>query len=535
MATSKGALSTTLFLIAISLFLALPHGGNALKLPFRPTDMVPPLPQLLSRPILNYLHARKSSSPEDPLPVFVGAASASNTANIHWKAPCFNHNSAWLELHNKSRTPFGGGALHINVSKAHTWYCDDSYLFATAYRVTSDYFFLSGEHTIEFDQWVSKAELEYVKKTGVSIFVMAFEMMGVLDMLKEVFPLITSAGWSERSNVNFLNKRMEASLLIRPLRQWVANVSTDSIHSGDLLAVSRFSGRRGGIQTLEKWVTGSYAGHIAVCLRDAGGKLWVGESGRENDEGEAVIAILPWDEWWEFELKYDSIPSSIALLPLRPDLRAKFNESAAWEYAKTMDGLPYAYHNLIFSWIDTMKENYPEPLGDPHVIASAMTVWNQVQPPYAANVWNEALNKRLGTEGLGFPEILEELKRRESSLAQVLTLPEQDDWVYSDGKSTSCAAFVLGMYKKAGLFGPLSSLIQVTEFTIKDAYSLKFFENDTRRLPKWCNDPYTILLSCQILGKYLMELPGYNSLEPYAHMNERCPSMPPKYRRSEGC
>lgn len=27
-----------------------------------------------------------------------------------------------------------------------------------------------------------------------------------------------------------------------------------------------------------------------------------------------------------------------------------------------------------------------------------MTVWNRVQPDYAANLWNEALNKRLGTE-----------------------------------------------------------------------------------------------------------------------------------------
>lgn len=31
-------------------------------------------------------------------------------------------------------------------------------------------------------------------------------------------------------------------------------------------------------------------------------------------------------------------------------------------------------------------------------IASVMTVWNQLQPEYAANMWNEALNKRLGTK-----------------------------------------------------------------------------------------------------------------------------------------
>lgn len=31
-------------------------------------------------------------------------------------------------------------------------------------------------------------------------------------------------------------------------------------------------------------------------------------------------------------------------------------------------------------------------------VASVMTVWNQLRPSYATNLWNEALNMRLGTE-----------------------------------------------------------------------------------------------------------------------------------------
>ena len=79
-------------------------------------------------------------------------------------------------------------------------------------------------------------------------------------------------------------------------------------------------------------------------------------------QGEDIIAILTWDEWWEYELTKDDANPHIALLPLHPDLRAKFNETAAWEYAKSMAGLPYGYHNLIFSWIDTISDNYPSPL-----------------------------------------------------------------------------------------------------------------------------------------------------------------------------
>ncbi|GJU66417.1 hypothetical protein Tco_1252676 [Tanacetum coccineum] len=170
---------------------------------------------------------------------------------------------------------------------------------------------------------------------------------------------------------------------------------------------------------------------------------------RLGTKGQDVIALLPWDEWWNFELPEDDANPHIALLPLHPDLRAKFNETAAaWEYAQSMIGLPYGYHNLIFSWIDTISDNYP-PLLNANLVASVMTVWNQMQPAYAANMWNEALYKWLGTQGLELPDILVEVERHGSSFAELLTISEQDDWIYADGKSTSCVAFVLEMYKEA--------------------------------------------------------------------------------------
>jgi len=63
-------------------------------------------------------------------------------------------------------------------------------------------------------------------------------------------------------------------------------------------------------------------------------------------------------------------------------------------------------------------------------------------------------------------EILVEIENRGMAFDQLLTIPEQDEWVYSDGKSTTCVAFILAMYKEAGIFGPLSSSVQVTEFTV---------------------------------------------------------------------
>ena len=69
-------------------------------------------------------------------------------------------------------------------------------------------------------------------------------------------------------------------------------------------------------------------------------------------------------------------------------------------------------------------------------------------------------------QGLELPEILVEVEKRGSSFGELLAIPEQDDWIYEDGKSASCVAFVLQIYKAAGLFGPLATSIQATEFTV---------------------------------------------------------------------
>lgn len=76
--------------------------------------------------------------------------------------------------------------------------------------------------------------------------------------------------------------------------------------------------------------------------------------------------------------------------------------------------------------------------------------------------------------------ILAETERRGISFDQLLTIPEQDEWIYSDGKSTTCVAFILAMYKEAGVFGPISDSIQVTEFTVSiflHPYSILYRRN----------------------------------------------------------
>ncbi|XP_038896370.1 uncharacterized protein LOC120084633 [Benincasa hispida] len=520
--------SRTIFLISIVGFLLVSQ-SEALKSPFSPRDVLPLLPTKVSWRILSYF-----DSAADLLPSFVGGVSSSERT-VQWQGACFYKNTAWLEFHNNSGSQYGGGTLHIQASNAHSPTCMDVYIFATPYRWTWDYYFLSKEHTLDFPQWQGKEEYEYVKKAGVSVFLMQAGVWRSIEALYKMVPLFINSEWGEESNIKFLENEMGTTFKERP-HPWATNLNPDDIHSGDFLALSKIRGLSGAFETLEKWVTGSYAGHSALCLRDSKGVLWVAESGRSNGGmGGENIALLPWDKWWDYELNKDESSPHIALLPLHPDLRATFNETAAWEYVKSMVGKPYGYHNLIFSWIDTTQGNFPSPL-DAHMVGSAMTIWNQMQPSFAGKLWNEALNKRLGTKGLGLAEILVEVEKRGSSFGELLAIPEEDEWTYSDGKSATCVAFVVQIYKAAGLFGPLTSSIQATEFTVKDAYTLKFYESNLSRLPKWCNagDNENKLPYCQILGKYRMELPDYNTISPYQHMNEKCPSLP-NYSHPKDC
>ena len=120
-----------------------------------------------------------------------------------------------------------------------------------------------------------------VKQHGIAVFLMPSGMLGTLLSLIDVIPLFSNTGWGQNANLAFLKKHMGTSFQKRS-QPWSANIRKEDVHSGDFLALSKIRGRWGGFQTLEKWVTGAFAGHTAVFLKDENGTLWVAESGYEN-------------------------------------------------------------------------------------------------------------------------------------------------------------------------------------------------------------------------------------------------------------
>lgn len=152
-------------------------------------------------------------------------------------------------------------------------------------------------------------------------------------------------------------------------------------------------------------------------------------------------------------------------------------------------------------------------------------------------LWVEGLNHRLGTYNLTMPEVRAEASRLGLGFGELLAIPERDTWEYSyapypgSGPSFGCVQFVVSVLKAGGVFGGLD--VQATEFTVRDAYQLAVWSSDLGVLPRACQAqgrPY-----CQLMGRYRMDLPGFNTIAPYAHMNERCPSLPPDYERPAGC
>jgi len=217
---------------------------------------------------------------------------------------------------------------------------------------------------------------------------------------------------------------------------------------------------------------------------------------------------------------------------LKKEFAEKFDEKAALEWFKSVEGLPYGIHSYIWGWLDTPDHNYP-PVLAPEFLATMLGFMEKSKPEAIYPIFTAGLNMRLGTNFSTIAQVAEEAWKRGMTLPDVYSIVEQDGWQYYDGLSYVCSAFVAGLLKAGGLFGDAD--VNAVEFTPRDIYELEFYD-PTPEVPANCKavdptNPY-----CQIMGGYRMEFPGIGTAPAYAHMNEHCQSEPPLYARiPEGC
>ena len=418
--------------------------------------------------------------------------------------------------------------------------CYDTYFIAILNRVHLTAVDFLGTKKITFANLTS-SEMFDIQTNGVRVFTFCD---GIEDLLKDVLmtvelfaggfgldPLIPFFGSHtteemEKSNVNFISKVMNYTMERRTTEK--INIQESDIHSGDFLAVLRLD----GLDEIIMWGTGGRVGHSTMAL-------WVEENGTrelyvvESQAGwywpRAGLQMNKFSQWivWAENASFN-----VAVLPLKPEVREIFDEKAVYEWFKTVEGMPYGYHNFMFGWIDTVDQNLP-PILSPELLTIGFSLVEEIIPAAIMNVYGEAMNKRLGTFGLKIADLQVVAEQQGRSLLEVQTDVEMDGWWYSDGYAYVCSSFVLAMYKQAGILGSLP--MQGTEFTPKDVYSLSIFDRGAV-LPTVCTAADPTLPYCQIIGKYRIDLGSdYASIPPYANMNEHCASVCPDYVRPSGC
>jgi len=173
--------------------------------------------------------------------------------------------------------------------------------------------------------------------------------------------------------------------------------------SGDYLAVSDV----GMLGAIIMYGTGSYTDHTLVAIWNEG-ELYICES----VDPPSAVQCTKYDDYFAIGHSGfgENSDRSISILRLAPEYRARFDEKKAWEFFKSVEGLPYGFQTFLFGWIDTDGNNFPYPLSI-QLLAVAFPLVERMAPQYAI-LWKEAFNVRMGTKGLSTEEIIVLLEKK---------------------------------------------------------------------------------------------------------------------------
>ena len=463
------------------------------------------------------------------LPYYIGTIKLGEVSTHN--SPCFVNNAVTLKMGKGNSV-----ILEHNVSNYSSWSCADTYFYATTqnYHITS--LFFSGTHRYTFSD-LSDSQMKEIQRDGIKMF-------RVCDSLGNIFPdiwktlLLFVGGLSANPNIPFFGSHPPFWMVNANIEfikhatgyEWKKRANKTSINldpkyiqSGDFFAITRFD----GLDQFIEWGSGTHAGHSTAALW-IDDELYVVESQAGWYWPKANIQRNPYKTWLQWA---ENAGFQVTLLPLKPEIAKKFNQTAAYEWFKSVEGYPYGYHNFLFGHIDTEADSYPAVL-HPEAFPAVFSILQRLVPS-TGTVFNEAINFRLNTTNLTIPEMAEVIAERNLTWGKVFAMPERDYWRYSDGPSMVCSSFVVGLWKAAGLFDDME--IHATEFTPRDAYSLTFIDPNPV-LPQECKDNDPTATFCQLMGEYKMEFPQLSTVDPYPFMNERCPSrVDNDYYRPPGC
>lgn len=153
-----------------------------------------------------------------------------------------------------------------------------------------------------------------------------------------------------KANLDFLKWSQNIEFEERPIQK--VEIDENEIQSGDYFAVMRLD----GLDPMIMYGTGSHSGHSVMALRFDDG-LYIIES---QDAWYWPVHRIQRNKFSEWIRNAENCDFHMVHMPLSDEKRAQFNETAAREFFWRTEGLPYGYHNFLYSWIDTPEQNLPD-------------------------------------------------------------------------------------------------------------------------------------------------------------------------------
>lgn len=470
------------------------------------------------------------------LPAFTGQLLPQKAPKISFEGNCFEKID--MEAFYSKNSP-SEVQIVVTTSGKRSALCSDFFLIANTEIYHVEDFFFAGTHKLNFkipDQIAQQDLMNTGLETYLFCESLQDELLSVIQTLKAFIGGLGTGGkiplfgpkvpeYMEKANKDFLKWSMNYELVERATQK--VEIDESIIQSGDYIAIMRLD----GLDPLIMYGTGSHSGHTTMALRFEG-ELYIVESQDAWYWPVHRIQRTPFATWMKYAEDCDF---HVVYMPLSAEARANFNETAAQEFFYKTEGLPYGYHNFLYGWIDTPVDNLPAVL--PHeLVPVAFSMIEKFDLNLTDIFFTQSLNFKLGTKGLNISEIAVEAAKTGNNVSSVMAMTEEDGWQYTgqwhDGESYVCSSYVTALWKAAGIFG--DNYVNAVEWGPKDVYQVDIFDKNFKR-PQACVDADPDSQFCQLLGKYRMTFPGFSTLKPYPHMNDKCPSIAPDFIRPDGC
>ena len=425
-----------------------------------------------------------------------------------------------------------------NFNKTDT-FCSELFFFHTSDHNYLQFVAFQGEHNIVLKR-ITQDDKDEIKINGIKLYSFCSSFINTIKSVLKTFKAFYGGLGLDPNAKNpkfrpTLQKDVEkANLRILELfnhytperrkNNTIVNIDKNIVKSGDAILISRMD----GLDPMIMIGSGGRAGHTCVCSW-IDGELYVLESQDAWYWPRHGIQKNKWDDWIQWAHNADF---NVVLLPLKEEYRQKLDVDKAnsW-FNNEVEGLPYGYHNFIFTWIDTTTKNFPF-ITTHEFVELVFSLLSKIYPKGSDLIITEALNLRLGKKGLTFQQTVVEAARQGKTFEELIAMPELEEYEYHDGLNYVCGCFVAAYYEHGGLFGDITIL--PNEFTPRDIYTLDIFDKEFKK-PQECIDDNPDLPYCQLMGKFILELDNYSTIKPYNYMNERCPSQGLAFIREEGC